>query len=183
MISTMPNCSLIHDDVIKWKHFPPYWTFVWGIHRSPVNSPHKGQWRGALMFSLICTWINDWVNNCEAGDLRRHPGHYDVTVMTIKFIPHSGKNQTRFLADLPACHIPIQGTIILCPALKDIRGRIHWWGPLLLKLINTLRSEWSIFCRCYFQMHFLERNQSHLVDISLTSVHKGPIDRNRLWFR
>ena len=39
-----------HDDVIKWKHFPRYWPFVWGIHRSPVNSPHKGQWRGALMF-------------------------------------------------------------------------------------------------------------------------------------
>ena len=39
-----------HDDVIKWKHFPRYWPFVWGIHRSPVNSPHKGQWRGALIF-------------------------------------------------------------------------------------------------------------------------------------
>ena len=47
----------------------------------PVNSPHKGQWRAALMFSLICAWINDWVNNREAGDLRRHRGHYDVTVM------------------------------------------------------------------------------------------------------
>ena len=52
------------DDVIKWKHFPcypGYWPFVRGIHRSPVNSPHKGQWRGALIFSLICVWINDWV--------------------------------------------------------------------------------------------------------------------------
>ena len=47
----------------------------------PVNSPHNGQWRGALMFSLICVWINDWVNNREAGDLRRHRGHYDVIVM------------------------------------------------------------------------------------------------------
>ena len=44
-----------HDDVIKWKHFSRYWPFVRGIHRSPVNSPHKGQWRGALMFSLIST--------------------------------------------------------------------------------------------------------------------------------
>ena len=35
--------------------------FVRGIHRSPVNFPHKGQWRGALMFSLICAWINAWV--------------------------------------------------------------------------------------------------------------------------
>ena len=61
-----------HDDVIKWKHFPRYWSFVRGIHRSQVNSPLKGQWRGALVFSLICAWINVWVNNREAGDLRRH---------------------------------------------------------------------------------------------------------------
>ena len=43
-----------HDDVIKWKHFLRYWPFVRGIHWPPVNSPRKGQWRGALMFSLIC---------------------------------------------------------------------------------------------------------------------------------
>ena len=71
----------IHDDVIKWKHFPHYWPFVRGIHRSPVNSPHKGQWRGALMFSLICVWIIGWVNNHGAGDLRRYRAHYDVIVM------------------------------------------------------------------------------------------------------
>ena len=70
-----------HDDVIKWKHFPRYWPFVRGIHRSPVNSPHKGQWRGALMFSVIYVWINDWVNNREAGDLRRYRAHCDVIVM------------------------------------------------------------------------------------------------------
>ena len=33
----------LHDDVIKWKHFPRNWPFVRGIHRAPVNSPHKGQ--------------------------------------------------------------------------------------------------------------------------------------------
>ena len=71
----------VHDDVIKWKHFPRNWPFVREIHRSPVNFPHKGQWRGALMFSLIYVWINDWVNNREAGDLRRQHGHYDVIVM------------------------------------------------------------------------------------------------------
>ena len=70
-----------HDDVIKWKHFPRNWPFVREIHRSPVNFPHKGQWRGTLMFSLIYAWINDWVNNREAGDLRRQHGHYDVIVM------------------------------------------------------------------------------------------------------
>ena len=71
----------IHDDVIKWKHLPRYWPFVRGIHRSPVNSPHKGRWRGASMLSLICAWTNGWVNNRDACDLRRHRDHYDVTVM------------------------------------------------------------------------------------------------------
>ena len=69
------------DDVIKWKHFPRYWPFVRGVHRLPVNSPHKGHWRGTLMVSLICAWINGWVKNLEDGDLRRHRAHYDVTVM------------------------------------------------------------------------------------------------------
>ena len=70
-----------HDAVIKWKQFPRYWPFVRGIHRSQVNSPHKGQWRGALMFSFICAWINSWVNNRKAGYLRRHRAYYDVTLI------------------------------------------------------------------------------------------------------
>ena len=61
---------MFHDDVIKWKHFPRYWLFVRGIHRSPVNSPHKGQWRGALMFSMLCALTNDWVNSRDVGDLK-----------------------------------------------------------------------------------------------------------------
>ena len=44
--------SYVHDSV-KWKQFPCYGTFVWGIHRSRVNSPHKGQWRGTFMFSFL----------------------------------------------------------------------------------------------------------------------------------
>ena len=51
---------------------------------APVNSPHKGQWRGTLMFSLIFTRMNGWVNNGEAGDLRRHRAHYDITAMMNK---------------------------------------------------------------------------------------------------
>ena len=61
------DLCLKHDDVIKWKHFPRYWPFGRRIHRCPVISPHKGQWQGASMFSLICAWINASVNNREAG--------------------------------------------------------------------------------------------------------------------
>ena len=51
----------------KWKHFPRNWPFVKGIHRSSAGSPHTGQWRGALIFSLICA--------------SRYRAYYDVTVI------------------------------------------------------------------------------------------------------
>ena len=70
----------IHDDVIKWKHFPRYWPFVRGILRSPVNSPHKGQWRGALVFlfdlhpnkPLSKQWSGWWFETPPC-PLLRHP--------------------------------------------------------------------------------------------------------------
>ena len=72
-------------DASWWRHqmetFSALLAILRGIPRSPVNSPHKGQWRGALMFSLICAHIYGWVNNREAGDLRRFRAHYEVSVM------------------------------------------------------------------------------------------------------
>ena len=73
-----------------WRHqmetFSALLALCAGNSPVPVNSPHKGQWRGALMFSLICARINDWVNKLEAGDLWRHRGHYDVNVMTWRIV-------------------------------------------------------------------------------------------------
>ena len=90
MVAKQGICGRWHDSAENllltwWRHqmetFPRYWSFVRGIHRSPVNrspvnSPLEGQWRGALMFSLICVWINGWVNNRMASDLRRYRAHY-----------------------------------------------------------------------------------------------------------
>ena len=82
------NVFMLRADCSWWCHqmqiCPRHWPFVWGIHRSPVNSPHKGHWRGSLMFSLIYVWINCWVNNREAGDFIRHRIHYVVAVMYAK---------------------------------------------------------------------------------------------------
>ena len=66
-----------------------------GIHRSPVNSPLKSQWRGALMFYLICDWINGWENNGEAGDLRRHRAHYDVILINPLWIHVTSTSKQR----------------------------------------------------------------------------------------
>ena len=106
-----------HDDVIKWKHFPRYWPFVRGIHRSPVNSRHKGQWRGALMFYLICARINGWVNNGEAGDLTRNRTHYDVIVMKRPLVTL----WQGFTSNHHVCPVPVRfllGMLIFAIALK-----------------------------------------------------------------
>ena len=110
-----------HDDVIKWKHFPLYWPFVRGIHRSLVNSPHKGQWRGALMFSLICAWINGWVNNGEAGDLRRNWAHYGVTVMVL----------TRHSRPHSIHHDPRDSSVVVTGSLCLGDGSVDRHVPLL----------------------------------------------------
>ena len=53
----MINSSWVsHDDVIKWGHFPRYCPFVWRIHRAPVNSPHKVQWRGVFLDRRLNKW-------------------------------------------------------------------------------------------------------------------------------
>ena len=109
-----PLWPWIHDDIIKWKHFPRYWPFVRGINISPVNSPHKGQWRGALIFSLICAWINGWVNSRKAGDLKRHRAHHDFTLMYthVWYVTLSKDNHKSFITSW--CRI-IQGI-----------GRVRW---------------------------------------------------------
>ena len=78
-----------HDDVIKWKYSPRYWSFVREIHRW---IPHTKAMTRSIDVSLICTWTNSWANNEDAGDLRRLRAHCDVIVMEI-----SPRSRSRFL--------------------------------------------------------------------------------------
>ena len=71
-----------------WRHQMEIFSASWTGHLCGENSPHKGQWRGALMSSLICDWMNDWVNNREAGDLRRHRGHDNVIMHQLALSTH-----------------------------------------------------------------------------------------------
>ena len=92
-----------------WRHqmeaFSALLVICEGNSPVPGESPHKGQWRGPLMFTLTCVWINRWVNNREASDLRRYRAHYDVTLMICRLVREmlvSGLGQV-----LPLhCHIP-----------------------------------------------------------------------------
>ena len=57
---------------------------------NPPDSPHKGQWSRALIFSLICAWTNSWAHNGDTDDLRRHRVHYDVNVMLQAYFNGTG---------------------------------------------------------------------------------------------
>ena len=122
MAKVIENCLpgrqvLVYSSQSWWRHqsetFSALLALCAGNSPVPVNSPLKGQWRGALIFSYICARINDWVNNREAGDLRRHRGHYDVIVMwNTRTADDSVTKGTRALVQykdalLPVSEIPL----------------------------------------------------------------------------
>ena len=158
---------LFHDDVIKWKHFPHYWPFVRGIHRSPVNSTHKGQWRGAWMFSLICAlnkrlskqWWGWWLEMpspslwCHCNDSGAGSSADTVTTM--------------FRAGI-YIYIYIYGT--------DIEGLILGW----------FCSVWSIpFKVTSVQPKRISLTHWPLHDVKLLSgeYHRTPLMLSQQWFR
>ena len=137
-----------HDDVIKWKHFPRYWPFVRGTHRPPVDSHHKGQGRGALMFSLICAWTNGWTNNRDAVDLRRHRAEYDVIIMhqgyfelLTSILMMTSSNGCIFRVTGPLCgNSPVSGEF---PAQRPVTRSFDAFFHLRLnKRLSKLSSGW-----------------------------------------
>ena len=160
-----------NDDVVKWKNFPRYWLFVRGIHQWPVNSPHKGQWRGALMFSLICTWINGWVDNRKAGDLRRRHANYDVTTYKDS-MGRPGQPMGCLLlsssnSELPPIFVSIMtsstGNIIprYCPFVQFIR---HRWIPL------TNASGAELWCFAYLNKRLSKQSRHRWFRTTLRSL-------------
>ena len=88
----MINCPSVHHRLAfceKW----PWWRYQMGIFSALLavcagNSPVTGEFPSqkasdAEVWCFLCSvpWINSWVNNREAGDLRRHRAHYDVIVI------------------------------------------------------------------------------------------------------
>ena len=104
---TFQNCMFLLNSVIGLLFY--HFRKINLILQSPVNSTHKGQWRGALILPLICVWTNAWVNNRDAGDLWRYRVHYDVTIMQCV---------SRVLPVVFQCVSNVQITIWLPPGVK-----------------------------------------------------------------
>ena len=135
---------LWHDDVIKWKILPRCWPFVRGIHRY------------CIMYSLICAWINGWVNNREAGELRRHGAHYDVTVMRFRIISVANldyiSTKTLLRSLIPDENFNIMAAFAISTASAD--GLVHLGaGPS----IDTVMIRYGLCIKCILP------NPSHCV--------------------
>ena len=137
-----------------WRHqmeaFSALLAICAGNSPASVNSPHKGQWRGALMFSLICAGTNGWANNQDAGHLRRHRAHYDVTVM---FYPYSSGIASSVSGQFYDCpHIStltqntnvirVNDSLIVNNQQTDTRSKIEWCS--IANLYQYIL--WYIFC-------------------------------------
>ena len=131
MIKKNGTAIIYHDDVIKWKHFPHYWPFV-PVVWSSVNYPHKGQWSGALMFSLICAWTKGQINNQDSRDLRRHHAHHDATVMHVNFLPN------RLVARILQCISPTSHNAPLC------NRNMHTCAYFCYKVVHSGIFVWCI---------------------------------------
>ena len=158
---------IYHDDVIKWKHFPRHWYFIRGILRSAVDSPHKGQWGGALVFSSIYTWTNGWTNNGDASDLRRYRPHNDVTEMHLMIAP-----------------VPVVGII---GRSLTIRNPLQWRHNERDRVSNHQPRD------CLLNRLFTRRSKKYQSYASLAFVweihrwpvnspHKGPVTRKMFPF-
>ena len=135
-----------------------------GNPTAPVDSSHKYQRRGALMFSLICTWTNGWANKWNACDLRRHCAHYEITVMNI----------WRFADDIMKSVLLIHYVTVLTKSSIDKSVLVQlmawhetnnhtktnkwtaWWRHQMEKFIALLAFVWRI------------------LGLRVNSPHKGP---------
>ena len=135
--------------------------FVQGIHQSLANSPQKGQWCRALLFSVIRTWINGWVNNREAGDLRRHCAHYHTMhllwekfqwILPLYMKPISFQSRASVV-----CSVTAAIFIDLC--LKKLNVYSQHIGQKTNEYLNIWKNPqelkcWSTFCVNYFLRYY-----------------------------
>ena len=140
LLSGRSLCSMQHHDIMET--FSALLAICEGNHRAPLDPPHKGQWRRALMFSLICAWANGWANNRDAGDLRRYRAHYDVTVIISARFP-----------------LMREVTYVTFPIWSDLGLRVLWQGkntdpdmPRICNMNGKLESSKIIILR-YIKGH------------------------------
>ena len=142
-IMTSSNGNIFHFAGLLWEES------TWG---SPVDSPHRGQYRKASIF-FMCALTNGWVNNRNAGNLRRNDAHYGVTVMVQpKFLTqyiamYAGDRQGKYKGH-KWCQEDGRNDVEVAeetraPAQYKLIGDIHVrYGTAMVKMYISFRVGW-----------------------------------------
>ena len=174
VFGTLPWCSLkcyvarrsvwnYHDDVVKWKHYPRYWPFGRGIHWSPMDSTHKGQWRGALMFLWSAPKGNGWANNRDTDDLDSNRLHYNVNPMMIERHSWLHKHQPKTFGMQDICNLVLfclESTIYVHYATTLYSMSVQFWVNYASK--NWYITNWGI--SIHREWYTFGRNNTYLND-------------------
>ena len=137
--------------------FPRYWP--------SVSSPHKGEWHGALVFCLICAWINGWAHNRDAGDLRRHSAHYDVTAM---ILIHS--------TDILIIQVPVKQFWKRC--VTNSRQSVTNYHTSKQCKTQWIQPKYHITQRMQPKQAITQRNCMHVFERTFYAIHSLYADAN-----
>ena len=155
---------------------------VRGIQRWLLDSPHKGQWRGDLMFSFICAWTKHWANSPDAGDLRRHIAHYDVTTILWCRLTN-GEILIINIIWSPNRLILIFGISThgkkVFPLKQGVDGeglQCLRNGGETLNWCTKTETKWTSFCRRHFPTNFLKWKILYFLLKFCLRFPKDPID-------
>ena len=122
----------------------------------PVDYPHKGQWRGALMVSLICAWTSGWVSNRDAGDLRRLPESWQPRIILVAVI------------------------FLNCPFTTGSGFFVSFTCFLLFRVKFSMEIQIFIFSKIGLYQQNLVVSSKHLSELSLAAILLG---LNMSWSR
>ena len=168
---TWVESFICHDDVIKKKHFPRYWPFVWGIHRSPVNSPHKGQWAELWCFlwsapiKRLSKHSRGWWFETLSRPLWRHFNVWHVSSQR-----HPSNIDNRYLQSLKHAENKGRGEINVSPH-RELQGVTYLFTGFRIRLFRNTR-DFTMSCPNGY-CHSLKTDSRHDAKFVVTGDNSG----------
>ena len=125
----------------QMEHFPRYWHFVSGIHRLPVDSVHKGQWRRALCFSKFDLRLNKRLNKQSRHCWFETPSR-PLWLHCNEWFLQSQQSRCNASMNFESEHLDLRGT---CHLLSPYGGNVwHLGVEIIANLLPTQNTslEW-----------------------------------------
>ena len=158
-----------------------------------MESPHKGHWRGALIFPFICGWINGWANNRDAGDLRRHCAQYDITVMRMAYDICISVASKQHIDTPTTCEImwqihrkqkffvtPLLANI-LCVVIQRVQTHNDHYNDVIMGAMASQITSLTIFYSTVYSGAYQRKLQSSASPAFVRGIHRRLVSSPHKW--